>query len=34
MQDMDWEALLPRPLADVRRECGIADPAAYRAVMS
>jgi len=32
MQDMDWEALLPRPLADVRRECGIADPALYRAV--
>ena len=31
MQDMDWEALLPRTLADVRRECGIADPAAYRA---
>ena len=34
MQDMDWEALLPRTLADVRRECAIADPAAYRAAMA
>ena len=34
MQDMDWEALLPRTLADVRRESGIADPALYRAVMA
>jgi ubiquinone biosynthesis protein COQ4 len=34
MQDMDWEALLPRPLADVRRESRIADPAAYRAAMA
>ena len=34
IQDMDWEALLPRSLADVRRECSIADPAAYRAVIS
>jgi ubiquinone biosynthesis protein COQ4 len=32
MQDMDWEAQLPRPLAEVRRECGIADPVLYRAV--
>ncbi|MBW8708480.1 MAG: hypothetical protein JF627_04320 [Alphaproteobacteria bacterium] len=34
MQDMDWEALLPRPLADVRRECGIADPGLYRAAIA
>ncbi len=32
MQDMDWEAVLPRSLADVRRECAIADPTLYRAV--
>ena len=32
-QDLDYEALLPRPLADIRRELNIADPAAYRAVM-
>ena len=32
MQDMDWEAQLPRPLVDVRREYGIADPVLYRAV--
>lgn len=30
MQDMDWEAVLPRPLDEVRRECGIAVPVFYR----
>jgi len=34
MQDMDWEALLPRPLADVRRESAIADPGLYRAAIA
>jgi len=34
LSDQDFEALLPRPLEDVRRELNIADPAAYRAVMS
>ena len=29
----DFEALLPRPLEDIRRELDIAHPAAYRAVM-
>jgi len=33
LQDQNYEALLPRPLADVRRELNIADPAQYRAVM-
>jgi ubiquinone biosynthesis protein COQ4 len=33
LQDQDFEALLPRPLDDVRREIGIADPTLYRAVM-
>ena len=32
MQDMDWEAALPRPLEDVRRERGIVAPVLYRAV--
>ncbi len=32
VQDLDWEALLPRPLGQVRREIGIADPALYRAI--
>lgn len=30
MQDMDWEAVLPRPLDEVRRECGISVPVLYR----
>jgi len=34
MQDMDWEALLPRPLAEVRRESAIADPGLYRAAIA
>jgi ubiquinone biosynthesis protein COQ4 len=29
----DWEALLPRPLAEVRRELGIDEPIAYRALI-
>ncbi|MDB5736022.1 MAG: hypothetical protein JWN16_2659 [Alphaproteobacteria bacterium] len=33
-QNLDFEALLPRPLEDVRRELGIAAPTAYQAVMS
>ena len=33
MQDMDWEAVLSRPLAEMRRERGIADPLRYRAAM-
>ncbi|HVW74890.1 MAG TPA: Coq4 family protein [Rhizomicrobium sp.] len=33
LQDQDYEALLARPLADIRRELNIAYPAAYRAVM-
>ena len=33
LQDQNYEALLPRPLAEVRRELLIADPARYRAVM-
>jgi ubiquinone biosynthesis protein COQ4 len=32
MQDQDFEALLPRPLEDVRREINIADPRLYRAL--
>ena len=32
--DMDWESMLPRQLDDLRRACRIAEPAAYRAVMS
>jgi ubiquinone biosynthesis protein Coq4 len=31
-QDQDFEALLPRPLDEVRRALGIADPIRYRAV--
>ena len=34
LQDQDFEALLPRPLAAVRRELNIADPARYRAVIA
>ena len=34
LQDQDFEALLPRPLAEVRRELNIADPARYRAVIA
>ena len=33
LQDQDFEALLPRPLEDVRREINIATPHLYRAVM-
>jgi ubiquinone biosynthesis protein COQ4 len=33
LHDQDYEALLPRPLNELRRELHIADPAAYRAVM-
>ena len=33
-QDLDFEALLPRQLDDVRRELNIAAPTAYQAVMS
>ena len=33
LQDQDYEALLARPLADIRHELNIAHPAAYRAVM-
>ena len=33
-QDLDYEALLPRSLADVRAELGIAAPAAYAALMT
>jgi len=33
LHDQDYEALLPRPLEDVRRELQIADPAIYRAVL-
>jgi ubiquinone biosynthesis protein COQ4 len=32
LQDQDFEALLPRPLEEVRRELGIAAPLRYRAV--
>jgi ubiquinone biosynthesis protein COQ4 len=31
--EQDFEALLPRPLEDVRRELAIADPIRYRAIM-
>jgi ubiquinone biosynthesis protein COQ4 len=34
MQDMDWEALLPRPLDDVRRDCAIPMPLLYRLVQA
>jgi ubiquinone biosynthesis protein COQ4 len=34
LQDQDFEALLPRPLEEVRRELGIAAPLRYRAVPS
>lgn len=34
LQDQDFEALLPRPLAQVRQEIQIADPARYRAVQA
>ncbi len=30
----DWEALLPRPLGEVRRELGIDPPIAYQALLS
>jgi ubiquinone biosynthesis protein COQ4 len=33
LQDQDFEALLPRPLAEVRREINIGTPSLYRAVM-
>lgn len=33
LQDQDFETLLPRPLAEVRREINIATPGLYRAVM-
>ena len=33
-QDLDFEALLPRALEDVRRELNITAPTAYQAVMS
>ena len=33
LQDQNYEALLSRPLAEVRRALHIADPAQYRAVM-
>lgn len=33
LQDQDFEALLPRPLDEVRRELGIAAPLRYRAIM-
>lgn len=33
LQDQDFEALLPRPLDEVRHELNIADPTLYRAVM-
>ena len=33
LQDQDFEALLQRPLADVRRELGIATPDRYRAIV-
>jgi ubiquinone biosynthesis protein COQ4 len=32
LPEQDYEALLPRPLAAVRRELAIADPARYRAI--
>jgi ubiquinone biosynthesis protein COQ4 len=32
VQDLDWEALLPRPLDQVRREASIANPVLYRAI--
>ena len=34
LQDQDYEALLPRPLAEVRRELNIADPARYHSLAS
>jgi ubiquinone biosynthesis protein COQ4 len=34
LQDQDYEALVSRPLDDVRRELNIADPSLYRAVMA
>jgi ubiquinone biosynthesis protein COQ4 len=33
LQDQDFEALLARPLEQVRGEIGIAEPQLYRAVM-
>ncbi len=33
-QNLDYEALLARPLEDVRRELGIADPGLYRAIIA
>lgn len=32
IQDMDWEAMLARPLEQSRRDAGIADPGLYRAI--
>jgi ubiquinone biosynthesis protein COQ4 len=32
LQDQDFEALLPRPLGEVRRELGITEPARYCAI--
>jgi ubiquinone biosynthesis protein COQ4 len=32
LQDRDFEALLPRPLDELRRELGIAEPVRYRAI--
>jgi ubiquinone biosynthesis protein COQ4 len=32
LQDQDFEALLPRPLDELRRELGIAEPVRYRAI--
>ena len=34
LQDQDFEALLPRPLDEVRRQLGIATPLRYRAALS
>jgi ubiquinone biosynthesis protein COQ4 len=33
LHDQDYEALLPRPLNELRRELNIADPVLYRALM-
>jgi ubiquinone biosynthesis protein COQ4 len=32
--DMDWEAMLPQPLEELRQRFNISEPAAYRAVIS
>jgi ubiquinone biosynthesis protein COQ4 len=34
LQDQDFEALLPRPLDEIRRALSIAEPGRYRAVVS